>query len=162
MNPIALVQVGIQIKNLVSTNQKIKLDFGPSIRAASYETAQIIRDDLVDYPPPPTYPLAWRSEGQRKAYHAMRRRAGLPLKYTRISDPQSEKLGPSWFTEHYGVLGARTATRVSYAPKVQHFYTQEPMHAQTGWPTDVEVITKLMDKGIVGKLVVKHIMKRWG
>jgi hypothetical protein len=85
-------------------------------------------------------PVAWASRAQQVAYVLKRKRAGLPLKYARGSDPQSETLLKSWTTQvaadgRSGLVGSRA----SYGPYVMDEDQQTRQHELTGWGTIQDV-----------------------
>ena len=79
----------------------------------------------------------WVSKGQQRAYLASRREAGLPMKYTRTSDPQSEQLSQGWTVAGLGpgLIGASLGAKATYGPLVMDRDSQTAMHKATGWPT---------------------------
>jgi len=97
-------------------------------------------------------PVVWQSEKQRRWYHAMRRREGLPLKYTRHSDRMSQNLAKSW-TSRPEPAGAIVGTRATYSLWAQSAQYQQRMHQATGWPTDEQVVAKLQSTGIIDRIV---------
>jgi hypothetical protein len=61
----------------------------------TYFVAVAIKGVIKPYKPQHK-PVIWPSEKARRYYFAMRREAGLPMKYTRGSDPMSQRLQQSW------------------------------------------------------------------
>lgn len=116
---------------------------------------------LSRYPRRNTGPVKWASEKQRRWYHAMRRREGLPARYTRRADPMSQRLGQSWAAETRP-NGAMVGTRATYALWVQSSEYQQPMHQDTGWTTDEQVIDKLKKSGIIEKIVNAELKALFG
>lgn len=129
----------LEVKGL----DKLLKKYGPGaadiVKAVTRGTAEDMREKIAQYPGPVKYPIQWSSPRQRGAYLGMRKRAGLPAKYRRLSDPMSQRLGPSWATEQRG-LSAVVGTRVTYAPLVQEDGKQWSQHKRTGWKTDKQVI----------------------
>ena len=120
------------------------------LQRAAYGIGTKARRELRRYPGPPSYPLKWKSRKQRAWYFAMRRREGLPIEYTRTSDPMSQRLKESWgMTQIAG--GVILGSRATYAPYVQSQEYQEPMHEATGWPTDASVIEQLEQSGEISR-----------
>jgi len=74
----------------------------------------------------------------------------------------SERLGPYWFSAKHGRIGAKAATRVSYAPWVQSKERQSPQHAATGWRTDEEAIKKVVESGAVHRILKQAVRKHLG
>ena len=102
-------------------------------------------------------PVKWASEKQRKWYFATSRKAGLPPLYTRLNDPMSQKLGPSWEVVKWGKSGAIVGTRATYSPYVQSAEHQSAQHAASGWITADEAVDKVDKSGIVGRHVRAEI-----
>ena len=150
--------LSIEVRGLDAVQRKLGVDLQPAMRMATRAIAEIVRGKLATYPGPPRYPLRWASLKQKRAYFAMRRRAGLPLKYTRNSDPMSQRLGPSWTVADRGEIGSVVGTRVSYAKWGQDAKFQQPMHAATGWVTDEMVLREAVASGVIQKIVTQVIM----
>ena len=125
---------------------------GPALDRALQRTAvkvgQELQARLQRYPSTSHSPVKWASRKQQAYYYAMRREAGLPLKYTRTSDPMSQRLGASWQVVKWG-NGAIVGTRVTYSPWVQSAEKQQPQHAATGWTTAEQALDKVDKSGIV-------------
>ncbi len=134
-----------------------RVNFGRVLQTIAMAVGELIREKLATYPPRRSGPVPWVSERQRRFYYGMRRRAGLPLAYTRQSDPMSQRLGPSWAVARMGSHGAVVATRVTYAPYVQSAERQQPMHRQTGWVTDVEAVDAVARSGDIGRVAREAI-----
>ena len=132
---------------------RLGVDLTPALRAATFAVGEQLRGKIAKYPGASRQPVQWSSPGQRLAYIIMRRRAGLPIKYTRNSDPMSQRLGPSWTTEHLGETDAVVGTRVTYARWVQSAAFQYPMHKATGWVTDAEAIEQLKRDNVIEPIV---------
>lgn len=132
------MSVNIQIVGLDKIAGKLR-DAEPRawMEAAMQSAAGIVKTYLAHYPTRRAIgPGDWQSEKQRRYYHAMRREQGLPAKYTRNSDPMSQRLGPSWTTrvEARGLRGI-VGNRADYARWVQDEDRQQRMHTLTGWRT---------------------------
>ena len=106
-------------------------------------------------PGPPNYPLKWTA-AERRAYFAMRRARNLPVKYTRISDPMSEKLEQRWSVQRVRG-GAVVGNPASYAAKVQSDQHQTPMHADTGWTTDKQAVEQTQSRGLIRAHVMAEV-----
>ena len=104
---------------------------------------------------PPPYVL-WASRKQQKWYHAMRRAAGLPAKYTRGSDPMSQRVSQSWAVSR-GKTSATLGNRATYAPWVASEEFQTEQHAATGFTTDREAAEKVMKDGTVKRIIDAHL-----
>ena len=152
--------VTISIKNLIPVQLKLAVGVKPALRAASLAIAEEVRTEMARYPGPVAYPIRWASAKQRRVYFAKRRGIGLP--YVRQSDPMSQRLGPSWFSARHGDVGAKAATRVSYAPYVQNYLKQQPMHKATGWRTDKQAAEIVIRSGVVRKHIVAALRKQFG
>jgi pimeloyl-ACP methyl ester carboxylesterase len=123
-----------------------------AMQKAAVEVGIKARRELRRYPRPPSYPLKWASRRQRAWYFWYRRSQGLPIEYTRLSDPMSQRLKESWGTSEIpgGVI---LGNRSEYAPYVQSQEYQQPMHADTGWPTDASVIEQMTAQGDINRAI---------
>jgi len=123
------------------------------------QAAEEVKGDLAEYPPRNTnYPLTWPSSRSRATYFAIRRAHGLPNRYTRQSDPMSQRLGPSWQTSvAIDGMSATIGNRVTYAPLVQTREGQTQMHKDTGWVTAEDVVDRRADD--IQNMVVAAIDK---
>ena len=168
------MNLSVTIRGLEQLCAKLGKGADPIIKALTRGIAEDLRARIAKYPGKVKYPIEWASPAQRRAYFAKRRAPrfeseadygdsekakGLPLKYTRGSDSWSEKLGPSWATENRG-LDAVVGTRVSYAPWVQSAERQQPMHKNTGWVTDEEVIRAAIDENVPEK-TLEEVLREW-
>lgn len=96
--------------------------------------------------------VRWKSERQRRFYHAMRRARGLPAKYTRQSDPMSERLKTKWQVSRLGALGAKVENGASYGIYVQADEYQQPMHRDAGWTTDRQAADRVKADGTIERI----------
>lgn len=131
-----------------------------AIQAITFAAGELLRDVISPYPPPPKRPLAWSSPAQRAAYIAMRRAAGLPLRYTRLGDPMSQRLLQKWNVSPLDRHDAVLSNEATYAYWVQSAEGQQPFHKETGWITDVEAIERLIASGDVERAAAA-IVRRW-
>lgn len=158
---VASIKIDVSgIDKLVDTlgDLKARNYMGAVLRQAVEE----IRSDMAEYPPRNTnYPLQWASARQRAAYFAMRRAKGLSNRYTRQSDPMSQRLGPSWTTKvAIDGMSATVGNKVTYARFVQTRELQSPMHKVTGWSTAEDVVERRATD--IQEMVVKAIDKVLG
>ncbi len=132
------------------------------LRAVMRQAAEVVKGDMATYPPRNTnYPLQWPSERSRRAYFAIRRSRGLPNRYTRQSDPMSQRLGPSWTTRvAIDGMSATVGNKATYARLVQTREGQTQMHKTTGWPTAEDVADRRADD--IADMVVAAIDKAIG
>ena len=128
-----------------------------ALQTAAVKIGEELQGKLQRYPGPSHKPVIWASRKQQMWYYATRREQGLPLKYTRQSDPMSQRLGPSWEVRKWGNSGAIVGTRATYAPWVQSAEKQSAQHAATGWITADEAVDKVDKSGIVGRHVRAEI-----
>ena len=131
----------------------------------TYYIGVAIKGVIAAYPGPVKYTrtrkdgtkgVAWPSDNARKAYFAQRRKAGLPLKYTRGSDPMSQRLQQSW-TVSRGNEEATVGNRATYAPYVASEQYQTEQHKATGFVTDAQAWEKVQQSGVVDKIVQAHL-----
>jgi len=169
--------ISIEVKGLEQLVRKLGAGAVPIIRALTRAIAEEVRAEVAQYPGPVKLPFKWASRKQQRYYFAMRggSRGGFMQKvreffgaegpaalgpYKRNSDPFSQRLGPSWATEHRGSIDAAVGTRVKYAPWVQDAQRQQPGHKATGWITDEEAGRKVEQSGIAERLL-EDITSRW-
>lgn len=154
--------MSVEIKGLDEVQKMLGKLQGPEMQRAAQMAGKMIGEEgkgiIATYPGPPSHPINWASVAQRKAYFAQRHKAGLPPRYTRGSDPMSQRLGASWAVKAKG-WGAVLGTKVSYAPFVQSKVKQQPMHKATGWITDEETVRRLEQGGKIKKIVSDAIRK---
>lgn len=134
--------------------------YAQALDATVHAAAESLRNRIAVYPGPSHQPVIWRHPGERIEYFAKRRRAGLPAKYTRQSDPMSQRLGPSWTARRTGQALYIVGTRVTYAADVQSAAKQHPQHKATGWKTDVQAVAELQRSGDIeraGRQAVAHL-----
>jgi hypothetical protein len=127
------------------------------MQSAALKIAQEARNRIMRYPGPSNSPVKWASRKQQMWYFAMRRKRGLDAKYTRISDPMSQKLRQSWAVEKAGSTGAVVGTRVTYAPYVQGQDDQQPQHKATGWETEKDAVENLKARNVVERIVMAEL-----
>lgn len=134
---------------------------GGAARAMTWGIGELVRNAIARYPGPVHHPIRWTSMRQRFYYRRMRAERGLPMKYTRQSDPMSQRLGPSWTVARRGdntVVG----TRVGYAPWVQSAKLQQGFHKNTGWITDKEAAERVSRSGDIARIAEQAIRKELG
>jgi len=101
-------------------------------------------------------PVIWPSEKARRYYFAMRREKGLPLQYTRGSDPMSQRSAKAWAVRK-GVGEATLGNRATYAPYVQSQQYQTEQHAATGFITDAQAAEKVINEGTLDRIITAQI-----
>jgi hypothetical protein len=150
--------ITVEIVGLKDIARKYNVNLEPAMSAATFAIGEQLRGILAKYPGPAHSPVIWENAKQRVQYFAERRRRGLPLKYTRQSDPMSQRLGPSWATAHKGKTDATVGTKVTYARWVQSAEKQYKQHKATGWITDEIAIQRLKQSGVIPKILRDAIM----
>ena len=132
---------------------------------ATYYVAIAIKGIIQPYPGPVkythqrkdgTYGVKWPSEKARRYYFAMRREAGLPMKYTRGSDPMSQRMQQSW-TIARRPTEATLGNRATYAPYVASEQYQTDQHAATGFTTDRQAAEQVIQSGTMKRIIDAHI-----
>lgn len=143
-----MIELTVNIADLTRIQRKLHGLRPPSwMGGVMGTTVAEMRKELAHYPPRGSGPIRWKSERQRRWYHMARRRDGLPLRYARLTDPWSKKLGPSWKTRvRKGGLEGIVQNDSGYAPFVQHDPWQQPFHQDTGWKTAQQVIKNQKSK----------------
>ena len=86
----------------------------------------------------------------------MRREAKLPMKYTRGSDPMSQRVQQSWAVSR-GTDSATLGNRASYAPYVVSDQYQTEQHKATGFTTDKQAADKVIQDGTLDRIITAHI-----
>lgn len=154
--------ISLTITGLEELKRKYGTDLKPALRAATFAVGEQLRTYLAKYPGPAHSPVKWASEKARRYYFWLRMSKGLPLEYTRNSDPLSQRLGPSWTVAHRGQTGTVVGTRVAYARWVQGSQWQTGQHKATGWVTDEQAVEQLQRSGKVGPIVRDAVMHALG
>ena len=151
----------VEIEGLEAVQKMLAGLSGPGVDKALQRAAKKIGEEaknkLMQYPGPSNSPVKWASKKQRAWYFAMRNKAGLDAKYTRISDPMSQKLRQSWAVKAWGDASAIVGTRVTYAPYVQGEDDQSPQHAATGWETEADAVKDLESRNVVERITVAEL-----
>lgn len=159
---MSIVEITVTIQGLDRIVSALGQSIKPTIQGITVGVGEVARSYMAKYPGPSAQPVTWQSRKQRIHYIIMRREAGLPLKYTRGSDPMSQHLGQSWEVKPAGDLNAVLGTTVTYGPFVQGQLFQQAQHFVTGWTTDELVkrdveasgdIDRVMQQGMDGFFV---------
>jgi len=147
---------GVDTSGLEHLQQAIRNLTGPLLSRfksqATYLVAEALKRVMQEYPGPSHQPVIWASEKQRRWYYAMRREEGLPLEYTRRSDPMSQRLHAQWGISR-GQESATLGNRATYAPYAQSSQFQTAQHAATGWTTDAQAADQVLTDGTVRRIV---------
>lgn len=154
-------EFSIEVKGLDALIAKLDGTAPKVISGVTMAIGQLVRDAMAKYPKRNAGPVKWASAKQRTWYHAARGKAGLPLRYTRNSDPWSQRLGPSWAVERWHEVDAAVGTRVTYAKWVQSDEFQQPMHEATGWKTDKQAVEEVRRSGAVERIVSQVVDREW-
>ena len=125
---------------------------------ATYFVAVELKGIMTKYPAGHHTPVIWASEKQRRWYFAMRREAGLPLKYTRRSDPMSQRMHLSWGIRKKPT-SATLGSRATYAPYVQSSQFQTEQHAASNWTTDAQAADKIVADGTLMRIVQANVQR---
>lgn len=132
------------------------------LRASTFAVGSEVQGELQKSTPSAHSPVKWASERSRRYYFAMRRKLGLPPRYTRNSDPQSQRLQRSWTVKHRGATDAVVGTRAKYARYVQSERYQTVQHRATGWVTDVQAVNNVKRSGDIERIVLMAVKKELG
>jgi hypothetical protein len=122
----------------------------------TYDVALAIQGVIKPYKRKHSGPVIWPSEKARRFYFAMRRKAGLPMKYTRGSDPMSQRLQQSWTVERRPT-SATLGNRATYAPYVASDEFQTEQHAATGFTTDKQAAEKVQRGRAMRRIIDANI-----
>ena len=118
----------------------------------TYYVALAIKGVIQAYPGPANSPVKWPSDKARRAYFAQRREEGLPMKYTRGSDPMSQRLQNAW-TVAREPTSATLGNRATYAPYVASEEYQAEQHKATGFMTDAQAVEKVDRDGTMQRII---------
>ena len=146
--------------NLSDLQRAMQRLSGPSLstfkRKITYFVAMAVKGVIAAYPGPAHKPVIWPSEKARRYYFAMRREAGLPMKYKRGNDPMSQRVQQSW-TVHSRQESATLGNRATYAPYVASDQYQTEQHKATGFKTDAQAVEKVMSDGTMNRIINAQI-----
>ena len=123
---------------------------------ATYHVAVALQGMFKVRPHGSHQPVKWASKKQQRWYHAMRRKAGLPLQYTRGSDPMSQRSGAAWGIRR-AATEATLGNRATYSPYVVSSEYQTAQHKATGWRTDAQIAEQAMSDGTVRRIIDANI-----
>jgi hypothetical protein len=140
----------IEVSVSIPASLRTALDpaqYARALDATVNAAAESLRKRIAVYPGKSHSPVIWRHLGEKIEYFAMRRRAGLPDKYTRNSDPMSQRLGPGWAVRKQSQATYIVGNKATYAAQVQSAAQQHPQHKATGWKTDEQAVDELNRSG---------------
>jgi hypothetical protein len=157
-----MVEVEVKIPDdLLRQLDPAKID--KVLRASTYAVGQLVQGELQKSTPPAHRPVIWSNAKARRYYFAMRRKAGLPLRYTRQSDPMSQRVQRGWTVLHHNRTDAIVRNRgVRYARFVQAAQYQTAQHRATGWMTDVQAVKNVERSGDIGRITDMAARKELG
>lgn len=150
----------ITIQGIDALLRDLNQPLAPVLRDITFAVGEVVRSEMAVYPGGPSSPVKWASEKSRRYYFWMRRSRGLPIRYSRNSDPMSQKLGASWTVSHLGQTDAQVAPKASYGPFVQSASMQSPQHRATGWITDEKGIANVERSGDVERVAQQIIARK--
>jgi hypothetical protein len=154
------MQLDVRIEGVDELLKQLDVPLGPVLRDITFAVGELVRSEVAVYPGASHQPVIWASERQRRYYHAMRNRAGLPPGYTRNSDPMSQRLANSWKISHLGETDALVDNKASYGPWVQNDIYQTAQHKATGWITDEKAVKNVERSGDVERVAEKIIAQQ--
>lgn len=137
--------VTIEIRGLDRLRRKFgELEGVRWMRGVLVALGSDVKSNVARAPGPVSHPIRWASERQRRYYFAMRRAAGLPIGYTRESDPMSERLLGGWNQAvSADGLTVTVGNRASYGRFVMDETYQQGMHKDTGWRTIQQIAKEI-------------------
>lgn len=151
--------ITVEFTGLRDIARKYNVNLAPALSAATFAIGEQIKHVISQKPGPAHSPVIWESQKEKIEYFTMRRKRGLPLKYTRLSDPMSQHLETSWTVAHRGETDAVVSPGgVTYAKKVQSAQFQTKQHKATGWVTDETAIQRVKQSGVIPKILRDAIM----
>lgn len=146
---------GIEHGDLATLQRALSQLYGPLLTKfkgrTTHAVAVAIQGVIKPYKPQHK-PVIWPSDQARKAYFAMRRKASLPMKYTRGSDPMSQRVQQSW-TIRRRATSATLGNRATYAPYVASEEFQTEQHAATGFVTDAQAAEQVIEGGAMQRII---------
>jgi len=124
------------------------------INAGLNAAAMDVKADASIYPGKSHSPVIWASEKQRRWYFANRKDMGY--KYSRQSDPMSERIAKSWVIQENNTFSYSVVQSATYAEYVIG-ELQQPQHKATGWKKISQLIKEIRASGKIQKIVNKFI-----
>ena len=105
------------------------------MEAAMTEAVAIVKKKVQEYPPLSEGHPRWTSERQHRWYRWARKAQGLPLAYSRGSDPWSKQLKDHWQSKvSKGGQEGEVRNQTPYGLYVMG-EAQQGFHRSTGWKT---------------------------
>jgi hypothetical protein len=133
-----------------------------ALSSATFRIGELVQGELQKSTPRAHSPVIWQSAKSRRYYFWMRRRYGLPLQYTRGSDPLSQRLQRSWTVKRQGRTSAVVGVKgIKYAKYVQSEAHQTRQHRATGWVTEATAVRNVARSGDVERVVQQAVAKEW-
>jgi hypothetical protein len=161
------MSITIEVTGVDDICKRLSVDLVKVVRPAVIRIGEEIKTKLQTEPGPAHSPVIWASETQKRWWFAHRREKGLPFKYARGSDPETQDILHSWHVEPTPT-GAVIGTRALAAPWVQSAKAtpfggpQTEQHKATGWNTDESVTREVVTEQIVQQAIGKAIMAALG
>lgn len=152
--------VELRIEGLDNLLRDLSIPLGPVLSDITFAVGELVRSEMAVYPGASHSPVKWASAKSRRYYFWLRRSRGLDLKYTRNSDPMSQRLGASWTVAHLGQTDAVVSNKASYGPFVQAAAFQTAQHAATGWITDEKGVANVKRSGDIERVAEQIIAKK--
>jgi len=152
--------VSIPLEGLDTLLRDLNVPLAPVLSDITFAVGELVRSEMAVYPGKAHSPVIWASEKSRRYYFWLRRSRGLDLKYTRNSDPMSQRLGPSWTVAHLGQTDAVASTKATYGPFVQAAAFQTAQHAATGWITDEKGVANVKRSGDIERVAEQIIAQK--
>lgn len=158
-----MVEIEVKIPDdLLKQLDPAKVD--KTLRSATFKVGELVQGELQKSTPPAHRPVIWASAKARRYYFAMRRKAGLPMQYTRQNDKQSQRIQKAWTVIHHNRTDAivRNKGKGSYARFVQAAQYQTAQHRATGWMTDVQAVKNVERSGDIRRITDQAARKELG
>lgn len=161
------MSITIRVDGAEAVSRRLNVNIMDAIRPGIMALAAEVKNRLQADPPPAHSPVIWASAKQKRWWFAHRSEKGLPLDYTRESDPESQRLRASWAIQPTKD-GAIVGTRTLYAPWVQAAQPtsaggpQTAQHKATGWVTDEKVAGDIEREKIAVDAITRALMAAFG
>ena len=155
-----MIGATLTIEGLDELLRDLNVPLEPVLSDITFAAGELVRSEMAVYPGPAHKPVIWASLKQRRYYFWLRRSRGLPLQYTRNSDPMSQRLGPGWTVSHLGQTDALASNKATYGPFVQDALRQTAQHKATGWITDARGVSNVERSGDVERVAEKIVKQK--
>ncbi|KPL80229.1 hypothetical protein [Herpetosiphon geysericola] len=126
--------------------QWLRSDITPAFQAIGLGVTEAIRNEISPYPAQPAKPVDhWYERGYGQRWK--RKDGSIGGRKT------SQTLGRRWMIASRGRMVMVLMNTSTYSPFVHRAEDQTAAHANTGWVTDTEAISRVVDSPLIDGLV---------